>query len=199
MKILLHICCSNCALYPVKILRSEGIDFTGLWFNPNIHPYDEYTSRLTAVKRLSHHWHVEIRYKEEYTPADYFKMFNIEDQVCINDMSLNRLVDISMPPFPDRCKQCYQLRLAKTAEEARKQRYDAFSTTLLISPYQDFEQIVTTGEELAEKYNIMFLSRDFRPHFRDTMNLVRKMGLYRQKYCGCIFSREERYQNKSKR
>ncbi len=184
MKILLHICCSNCSLYPFKILREEKHDFTGYWFNPNIHPLEEYDARLASVKKLSDEWEIDMLYTEEYRPTDYFKMFDITNA--------NYVEDINSPPFPERCKSCYLLRLEKTAEQTKKQGFDAFSTTLLISPYQDFDQIAATGEKLAKKYNVLFHMKDYRPYFRDAMALSKELGLYRQNYCGCIFSKQER-------
>ncbi|MEW6600270.1 MAG: epoxyqueuosine reductase QueH [Nitrospirota bacterium] len=186
MKILLHICCSNCAISPVRILRAEKHDIAGFWFNPNIHPYEEYDLRLESLKKLADQWKLDVCFTENYTPEEYFGMFNI------SVTALNGLSGSNNPPFPDRCKSCYKLRLEKTAEHARKEGFDAFSTTLLISPYQDFQQIVSTGMELAEKYSVQFHIKDYRPHFREAMALAKDMGLYRQKYCGCIFSREER-------
>ncbi|MBI4682937.1 MAG: epoxyqueuosine reductase QueH [Nitrospirae bacterium] len=200
MNILLHICCSNCSLYPVKILRSEKHDFTGFWFNPNIHPYEEHNSRLDSLKRLASEWKFDVSYMEEYKPGEYLEMFNLPDAILLNaglsssngSNGLSDLSGLNVPPPPERCKACYQLRLEKTAEHAREKGFDAFSTTLLISPYQNFEQIVSTGKELAEKYNVLFHINDYRPHFWDAMALSKELGLYRQKYCGCIFSREER-------
>ncbi len=188
MNILLHICCSNCALYPVKILRDEGHDFTGFWFNPNIHPADEHQLRLDSLRKLAKKWEIEMLYDDKYEPDLFFKLFH--------DDKAKGLV---IPPFPDRCKSCYTLRLEKTAEAAHVQGYEAFSTTLLISPYQDHDAIVATGNKLAEKYNTEFHARDFRPHFRDAMNLSKELDLYRQKYCGCIFSSEERRKKRSKK
>jgi hypothetical protein len=98
----------------------------------------------------------------------------------------------SFPKSPERCKACYRLRLEKTVKKALRYGFDAFSTTLLISPYQDFEQIVTTGKELAERYNVLFYLKDFRPYFRDSMTFAKELGLYRQRYCGCIYSMRER-------
>ncbi len=186
MNILLHICCSNCALYPVKIFRTEGYDFTGFWFNPNIHPTEEYQLRLDSLQKLSNEWDIDMLYSDEYNPEDFFNLFH-------ND----RAEGLVIPPFPERCKSCYTLRLEKTAKEAQKQGYDAFTTTLLISTYQDYDEIVATGNNLAEKYNTDFHARDFRPHFRDAMTLAKDLGLYRQKYCGCIFSSEERRKKRS--
>ena len=204
MNILLHVCCSNCALYPIKILRSRSHDFTGFWFNPNIHPYEEYQSRLASLKKLSDLWHVNIHYLEEYKPEEYFQALNLTDETLLSHCDLNgsnsssSSSDFNIPPAPDRCRSCYQLRLEKTAEEAKKGGFDAFTTTLLISPYQDFEQIRETGSRLAEKFNVMFHMEDFRPHFRDAMNLAKELDLYKQKYCGCIFSKEERFKNNAK-
>ncbi len=193
MKILLHICCSNCTLYAFKILKSEGHDFSGFWFNPNIYPYEEYILRLDSLKKLSDLWHINMFYIEAYKPENFFKMFKSPHP------HFTKWGQGGIPPSPERCRSCYLLRLKKTAAYAQQQGFDAFSTTLLISPYQDFEQIVSTGKELAEKYHILFYLKDFRPYFRDSMTLSKELGLYRQKYCGCIFSREERYRKKNQK
>ena len=189
MKILLHICCSNCALYPIKIFKADGDDITGFWFNPNIHPQDEYILRLDSVKKLAAKWHTDIHYIKEYTPEDYF------NKLGITDPDASGISDI--PPFPERCAACYMLRLEKTAAYAKENGFDAFCTTLLISPYQDFEKMTNAGKELEKKYNIKFLLKDFRPYFRDAGALSKELGLYRQKYCGCIYSKIER--NKAKK
>jgi len=194
MNILLHICCSNCAISPVRILRSEKHDIAGFWFNPNIHPYEEYNFRLDSLKRLAVDWKFEVRYTEDYSPEEYFQMYNLPDTILLNAGSngSNGSNGFNSPPFPERCKSCYQLRLEKTAQYAQKVGFDAFSTTLLISPYQDFEQIVSAGKALADTYNVEFHLKDYRPHFREAMTFAKERGLYRQKYCGCVFSRKER-------
>ncbi|RJQ56626.1 MAG: hypothetical protein C4526_01325 [Nitrospiraceae bacterium] len=178
MKILFHICCGNCALYPVKLLRAEGHEFKGFWYNPNIHPLEEYTSRLDSLKKLSDDWRIDMFYVDEYNPEEFFSMFSAE----------------TLPQPPERCKSCYLLRLERTAVKAREAGFEAFSTTLLISPYQDFEQITDTGRKLAGKYNVRFYDKDFRPFFKEALTLSKELGLYRQKYCGCVFSRQEREQ-----
>ncbi len=182
MKILLHICCSNCALYPFRILKSGGHAVTGFWYNPNIHPADEYNLRLESLKRLSGEWKFDVIYMEKYNPEEYFNIFEFPPP----------------PESPGRCKSCYRLRLEKTARHARQHGFEAFSTTLLISPYQDFQRLAATGRELAEKYNVSFHLKDYRPSFRDAMALSKDMGLYRQKYCGCIFSMEDGNMRKAK-
>ena len=185
MKILLHICCSNCALYPIKMFKADGDELTGFWFNPNIHPHDEYIARLDSVKKLAAEWNTDIHYIEEYTPEDYFNMFGITDPETSD-----------IPPFPKRCASCYMLRLERTAIYAKDNGFDAFCTTLLISPYQDFEKIEATGKELEKKYNVRFIMRDFRPFLRDAGVLSKELGLYRQKYCGCIYSKKEQKKRK---
>jgi predicted adenine nucleotide alpha hydrolase (AANH) superfamily ATPase len=175
MKILLHICCGNCAISPVQMMQGEGHTITGFWFNPNIHPYKEYRSRLDSLKLLSEDRCIDMHVYDGYEPASFFSMF-----------------PEPAPPFPERCTSCYTLRLEKTAWEAAQGGFDAFSTTLLISPYQGFDQISYVGNRFAEKYNVAFYLRDFRPHFRQSLSVAQSLGLYRQKYCGCIFSREER-------
>jgi predicted adenine nucleotide alpha hydrolase (AANH) superfamily ATPase len=185
MKILFHICCSNCALYPFKLLRDEGHDLTGFWYNPNIQPYDEYQSRLDSLRKLSDDWHIDIFYDKEYRPDEFLNRFKFDDAAGLNDSD-------HIPPAPERCKICYTLRLEKAAAKARDEGFEAFSTTLLMSPYQDFEHIDAIGRELSGKYNLYFYLRDFRPYFRNAMSLARELGLYRQKYCGCLFSKQER-------
>jgi len=202
MKILFHICCGNCALYPVKLLRAEGHDFTGFWYNPNIQPFDEYQLRLASLKKLSDEWHIDIFYDEQYRPEEFFE--SVTGNVKSPLTPLFQRGEDSIPPLTkgdkggfsqpahERCKFCYTLRLEKAAAKARDEGFEAFSTTLLISPYQDFEQITVTGKKLADKYNIHFYMQDFRPYFRDAMSFAKELGLYRQKYCGCLFSKQER-------
>lgn len=193
MNILLHICCSNCALYPVKILRQERHNFTGFWFNPNIHPGEEYVLRLESLRKLAEEWEIDLKYTEEYRPQDFFSLFNMTENALIETSGSGGL---NAPPFPERCRSCYRLRLEKTAAHAKENGFDAFSTTLLISPYQDFEKLIETGRELAEIYRVQFYEKDFRPFFRDAMALSKELGLYRQKYCGCVFSKEEKNKKK---
>jgi len=195
MNVLLHICCSNCALYPVKIIQSDGHVFSGFWFNPNIHPVEEHTLRLDSLKKLSDEWRLDILPVETYEPEKYFEMFESSSPPLkkgdLGEFEVKTQAD-RVPSFPERCRACYELRLEKTAEQARALGFEAFTTTLLISPYQDIQSIETIGKALADKYNVQFYFRDFRPYFRKAMTRSRELGLYRQKYCGCLFSREER-------
>ncbi|MBI5196896.1 MAG: epoxyqueuosine reductase QueH [Nitrospirae bacterium] len=206
MRILIHICCANCAVYPVKILREEGHSFTGFWSNSNIHPFDEYKLRLDSLRGFTANRDMDMIY-DEYEPAEFFKMFgNFFEQDLnhlnyLNDLdklnNLNKLNELNelnnIPAYPERCKLCYSLRLGKTAEKAAKYGFDAFTTTLMISPYQDFEKLTAAGKYFEEKYNVSFYLKDFRLYFAKSMTASKELGIYRQKYCGCIFSRAERH------
>lgn len=169
MKLLLHTCCAPCSVYCIKSLREEGIEPTVYWFNPNIHPYMEYKSRRDTLKEYAKNIEIEAIFEEDYGLKEFCK--NV-----IGDLQ-NRCINY-----------CYKVRLEQTAKYAKENEYDAFSTTLLISPYQNHDALKQIGEEMAEKYGLTFLYRDFRPGFRDGQNEARELGLYMQKYCGCVFS-----------
>ncbi len=178
MKLLMHICCSNCSIYPLETFLAKGIDIKGFWFNPNIHPYTEYSNRLDSVRRLQRFWNLDIEYTDEYH-LDYF---------------LNQIV----PQGENRCEICYLIRLGKTAELAKKMNLDGFTTSLLASPYQKFDMIIKTGKDLGRKYAIQFYFEDLRKGWGISRDLSRELGLYRQKYCGCIYSEMERFRKKNK-
>ena len=179
MKLLLHTCCAPCSVYCIKSLREENIEPTVYWYNPNIHPYMEYKARRDTLKEYTKTIGINAIFEEDYGLREFCK---------------NVITDLE-----NRCtKYCYRVRLEQTAKYAKENGYDTFSTTLLISPYQNHEALKEIGEELAEKYGIKFLYRDFRPGFREGQNEARELGLYMQKYCGCIFSEEIRYYNPNK-
>lgn len=174
MKLLLHTCCAPCSIYCIESLRNERIEPTVYWYNPNIHPYTEYKQRRDTLLQYTKDIGVKAIFEEEY--------------------GLRKFVKEVVGDIENRCKQyCYRVRLEQTARYAKENGYDAFSTTLLVSPYQNHELLKEMGEELALKYGIKFLYRDFRIGFRDGQNKARQLGLYMQKYCGCIFSEEDRY------
>lgn len=177
MKLLVHICCANCFLYPFRSLTARGISVRGFWFNPNIHPFSEYTLRLDALRRLENLWNLDIAYEDAYGLREYLRA------VVFNE--------------DDRCPVCYRMRLDAAARYAADARFDAFTTTLLVSPYQQFETIERIGRETAEKYAIPFLSEDFRPGWGEGVRVSKELGLYRQRYCGCVYSEMERYGKKT--
>lgn len=175
---LLHICCAPCSIRCIEALRSEGIEPVGYWYNPNIHPYTEYRSRKTTL--------------EEYAKA-------VAMPLIVNpEYGLRPFLQAVGGQFDDRCETCYRLRMEKTAQEAAERGFDSFTTTLLISPYQNHELLVEVAKQAAAAHGVTFLYRDFRPYFKEGQQVARDSGLYMQKYCGCIFSEEERYRRRKK-
>ncbi len=156
----------------MKSLLFKGVDVRGLWFNPNIHPLPEYTERLASMERLRKSWGFDVEYIDHYGIDDFMR--------AIGD------------PDDNRCVRCYAMRLDETARTARKMNLDGFTTSLLVSPYQKFEAIVSIGSEMGKKYSIPFYVEDFRAGYRESIPLSKELGLYRQKYCGCLFSEAER-------
>ena len=174
MKLLLHTCCAPCSVHCIKSLREEEIEPTVYWFNPNIHPFTEYKARRDTLKEYTKSIGFEAIFEEDYGLKEFCK--NV-----INDLE-------------NRCsKYCYKVRLEQTAKFAKENGYDAFTTTLLISPYQKHEDLKDLGEEIAKEFGLKFLYRDFRIGFREGQTKARNLGMYMQKYCGCIFSEEDRY------
>ncbi|MCL2213006.1 MAG: epoxyqueuosine reductase QueH [Oscillospiraceae bacterium] len=150
MKILLHACCAPCAIAPLNALREEGMNVTFFWHNPNIAPEEEHARRREGLHKLAK-----------------------AEKVTVYERGTSLAL-------PKDCRDCYAARLDETAGFVPVRGYDAFTTTLLVSPYQNHDLI----RELGEKYSA-FLYRDFRPLFRQGQRLAREMGLYMQKYCGC--------------
>ena len=174
MKLLMHTCCAPCSVYCIDTLRAEGIEPTLFWYNPNIHPFMEYKTRRDCLKDYASMVGAKLIVNEDYGLDEFCR--NV-----INDI-------------PGRCvNYCYRKRIGETVRFAVENGYDAFTTTLLVSPYQKHEELKAVCEELAEAAGIKFVYRDFRVGFRDGQAKARELGLYMQKYCGCIFSEEERY------
>ncbi len=179
MNTLMHICCAPCANRPIEALRGEGLGVTGFWFNPNIHPYTEYQARKAAL--------------EAYAKEISMRL------VIGGAYDLRTFVEHVADNIDARCGYCYWVRMEETAKYAAENGFDSFTTSLLISPYQNHEAIKATAEAAGRKYGVNFLSRDFRPLFREGQEFARAHGMYMQKYCGCIFSEEDRYMGAKRR
>jgi len=179
MKILLHACCAGCTIYTFKILEEKFNEVRGFFFNPNIHPYTEFKRREDALKKYADKQKKEIVFRE-CRPEIFFHEINYKETKG------------------ERCPVCWHLRLSKTAEFAKENGYDSFTTTLLISPYQDHLLIKMIGEEVSKEAGIPFYYEDFRIGFRDSQQSLKSEGLYSQKYCGCVYSEKERYEEKTK-
>ena len=179
MKLLMHTCCAPCSVYCVDTLRKEKIEPTLYWFNPNIHPFTEYKARRDTLKEYANMEHLNVVFEDEYGLDEFCKE-------AVKDLNA-------------RCvNYCYPVRLRKTFEYAKENGYDTVTTTLLYSIYQKHDFIKKLCEDLSKEFNINFLYKDFRVGFWEGHNKAKELELYMQKYCGCIFSEEDRYVKKRK-
>ena len=180
MKLLMHTCCAPCSVYCIESLKNEEIAPDLYWYNPNIHPYTEYKARRDTLIEYAKNIGLDLIIEENYGLREFCKNV-IED-------------------LENRCANyCYKIRMEQTVKYAKENGYDAFTTTLLVSPYQQHDVLKNICEELAKKYDIEFLYRDFRIGFREGQNKARELGMYMQKYCGCVFSEEDRYLRHNKK
>jgi predicted adenine nucleotide alpha hydrolase (AANH) superfamily ATPase len=177
MNVLLHICCAACAIEPFEQLNGQGHAVTGCFYNPNIHPLIEFRRRLKSVKLLQERLPMPVIYEEDY--------------------GLQIYLDAVERHTPARCEGCYRLRLGHTARLAAAREFDAFTTTLLSSTHQDHDLIRRIGEEAAEQSGAAFLYADWRALSERGHERARRMHLYMQAYCGCIFSEQERFRDTS--
>ena len=171
--LLLHVCCAHCTAYPIRYWQQQGYEVTAYWYNPNIHPFTEYQNRLEATKSLSQEMKFNLIIEPDYDIVAYFRA------VTGNET--------------DRCRYCFRLRLAKAAAAAKQGGFDGFTTTLAISPHQDQELIKAAGSHSSAKYGVEFLYTDLRKRYSDSRHITKPMNLYRQQYCGCVYSEWERY------
>lgn len=176
MRLLLHSCCAPCTTYCLEKLRSDGHEVHGYFCNPNIHPYTEFRRRLDAYREYCTLVGLDADIDEEYGLRQY-------------------LAEIG-GDVEGRCVACYRMRLLSAAKLALRRGADAFTTTLSISPYQDHKLLVRVGEDVSKEVGVPFVYYDFTPGYRRSVEISRELGLYRQPYCGCVFSEEERYSPK---
>ncbi len=175
--ILIHTCCAHCSAYTIEYWRSQGYNVSGFWYNPNIHPYTEHNLRLEAVKTLSETMNFPLIVADGYVFKAYFqKIAGHED---------------------NRCCICFELRLGMAAKKTRELGIDSFTSSLLISPHQKHEIAREIGEKAAAENGVGFLYADLRKRYSDSRHITKPMELYRQQYCGCIYSEYERYSDHS--
>lgn len=163
---------------PVQALRSEGRTVTGLWFNPNIHPAQEYGRRLDSCRVFAAAERLPLIAEGGYGLREFIARVYPHDD---------------MGARGKRCLECYRWRLGETARIARERGFAAITTTLLVSPYQQHDAIAAIGEATARHYGVRFDYRDWRPAFRLARGRSRQLGLYHQQYCGCLISEAERF------
>ena len=173
MKVLLHICCANCAIYPIKTTREKGLDVMGFFYRHNIHPYTECLRRQEALQSYAEKINLKVIYQEGYDLEGFIQNVVFRES--------------------ERCNYCYHDRLRSTALLAKRGKFDYFSTTLLHSKHQQHDLIRAMGESIGKSLGISFLYQDFREGWKEGIECSKQMGLYRQQYCGCIYSEKERY------
>lgn len=178
MRILLHTCCGPCALYPLRTLRSAGHEVTGFFYNPNIHPYQEYLLRREAVVQMARLENMPLVMHDDYDLEGFLS---------------------NVAAAPDRrCTYCYASRLRATAQAAAESGFDAFSAALLYSRYQKHDEIHELGVQAGREFGVSFHYQDFRPGWQEGIRMSKELGLYRQQYCGCIYSEKDRYHPRGK-
>jgi hypothetical protein len=177
-RILLHVCCANCAIYPLKRLQERNIEVFGFFHNPNIHPFQEYARRLETVKSFFRSHEVRLIVQNDYDLEGFLR------DVVFREAN--------------RCTYCYHDRLTTTAHFAKKGKFDGFTTTLLYSRFQKHDQIRSIGEAVGKSVGVPFYYQDFRDGWKSGIEASKRLGMYRQPYCGCIYSEKERYHRQAK-
>jgi predicted adenine nucleotide alpha hydrolase (AANH) superfamily ATPase len=173
MKLLMHICCGPCTIYPLKVLRLQGHEVEGVFYNPNIHPYQEYQRRLETLNDYAAKAFVNIICPAGYHLEEFLRQVAFKED--------------------ERCQYCLQDRLRHTAELALSNKYDGFTTTLLYSKYQKHDLIRELGEHLGKQLGVDFYYQDFRTGWNEGVKISKELNMYRQPYCGCIYSEKERF------
>lgn len=178
MNVLMHICCGPCSIYPLKVLSGQGHHLTGFFYNPNIHPYGEFKRRRDTL-------------------VDFARLSSLS-LVVDESYDLETFLLGTLERGENRCLFCYNTRLERAFIKAKQEGFEAVTTTLLYSKYQRHDEIRAIGEGLAQNHGVPFLYRDFREGWKEGQEEARKLNLYRQSYCGCIFSERDRYYKKRK-
>ena len=174
MNLLLHLCCAPCAIYPLSRLVQEGYHPTGFFYNPNIHPFLEYDKRLSTVR-------------------EHARMTGLS-LVIHGGYELEQFLGRTIGAGAGRCERCYRMRLDVVAAEAGRRGFGLFTSSLLYSKYQKHDLIRGVAGEMAQEHGVEFYYEDFRVGWREGIEKSKELGLYRQQYCGCIFSERERFQ-----
>lgn len=173
-RLLLHLCCGPCGTAVIERLARD-YDVTPYWFNPNVQPDEEYALRLEAALKLTAQWQLAMPVEEGGTEEFAALAQGLE----------------GLPEGGERCLRCYELRLRRAMAYAADNGFSHVAATLTISPHKSAEQINAIGLRLAEEAGLVFVTEDFKTAggFERSVELSRRYGLYRQKYCGCLFSR----------
>ena len=173
MKLLLHTCCGPCTIYPLEQLRKQKVDVMGFFYRHNIHPFTECMRREETLRNFAHQENLKVIWQKGYELEKFLQSVVFREK--------------------DRCRYCYHARLKAAALVAKKGKFDAFSSTLLYSKFQNHKAIVETGQALARQYGLTFFYEDFREGWRRGIEASKDRGMYRQQYCGCIYSEKDRF------
>ena len=186
-KILMHMCCGPCSCYPTKKLREENFEPVGFFFNPNIHPHTEWRRRLKTAREFAEKVGMNFFADNHYRLREYLeKVLPVVDERDTIEFA---------DGFHKRCGICYSWRLSETARFAAENNFEFFTSTLFYSVHQNHELMKKIAEHVAQKFGVKFFYEDFRVGWQTGIDLSLEFGLYRQNYCGCIFSEEERFSN----
>ena len=185
-RLLLHSCCAPCSSYVLEYL-SRYFEITVFYYNPNIYPESEYSKRIIEQQRLIDE--MNVKHPISFVAGEYEKERFYDIAKGLEDVKEGG----------ERCMRCYELRLREAAELASKGEYDYFTTTLSISPLKNAKKLNEIGERLAEEYGVTYLNSDFKKKngYKRSTELSKEYGLYRQDYCGCVYSKLERERQKS--
>jgi len=175
-KLLVHTCCCHCAAYTLLFFKEQGFDITALWYNPNVHPFQEHEARFWGLIAITEKSGVPLMIAKGYDMPEFLRRVSGHEE--------------------NRCAYCFEMRLGQTADFAIASGFNAFTTSLLISPWQKHELIREVGERIAAEKGIPFIYEDLRKHYSESRRITKPLGLYRQQYCGCIYSEWERYREK---
>ncbi|SCY84526.1 epoxyqueuosine reductase QueH [Desulfoluna spongiiphila] len=179
MKLLMHTCCGPCSIYPTRVLREAGHNLMGFFYRHNIHPFTECMKREEAMQQFAESCDMKMIYQEGYELEEFLRQAAFREK--------------------DRCRACYHDRLRATALLAKRGKFEAFTSTLLYSRHQNHELIRSIGESLGRQVGVKFYYEDFRPGWKEGIDTSKEMGLYRQQYCGCIYSEKDRYAKEIKK
>ncbi len=173
MKILLHICCAPCGIYPIKRLRCEGFSLMGFFYRHNIHPFQECKRRQDTLFSYAQTIDLKVIYQADYDIEGFLQNVSFREA--------------------QRCHYCYHDRLKSTALMAKRGKFDCFSTSLLYSKFQQHDLIASIGQSIGQQVGIPFHYEDYRVGWKEGVETSKQLNLYRQQYCGCIYSEKKRY------
>lgn len=175
-KILVHMCCAPCSIYPVKILKEKDFQIMGYFYPHNIHPYSECQKRQQALETYAKHENFRVIWENEYNLENFLQNIAFRES--------------------KRCSYCYHDRIKSAALLAKRGKFDYFTTSLLYSKFQNHEMIKSIGESMAKKTGVSFYYQDFRKGWKHGIEESKGLELYRQQYCGCIYSEKDRFYKK---